>query len=151
MSLLQFFLLASIASMASSFTTIPPITKHFVRRSSSLSASTQLTMKSSPQVPYKFPGTDQYQFIDIYSRLYRDRILLVGQYIDAEVANQIVAILLYLRNEDSNKPITFYFQFPGADLRPALAIYDTIQECKSSGIEITTLNMVRQGEERSNE
>ena len=44
-----------------------------------------------PLVPYKPPGSDYTQFIDIYSRLYRDRIMLVGNFLDEEQANSLIA------------------------------------------------------------
>lgn len=101
-----------------------------------------ITMPSTPpQVPYKAPGTEYWQFVDINQRLYRDRILVLGNYINDEAANQLISILLYLRKEDASKPITLYCNFPGGALRPVMALYDTINECKKTGIEFTTLNM----------
>lgn len=91
-----------------------------------------------PQVPYQPPGSDQHMFVDIYQRLYRDRILLVGSFLDEEQANQLIAVLLYLRFEDPKKPISIYMNVPGALMKPCLAVYDTLQtlECP-----ITTVNL----------
>lgn len=91
-------------------------------------------------VPYQPPGQEYAQFVDIYSRLYRDRIMLIGNFIDEEAANNIIAILLFLRKEDPNKKITLYFNVPGALLRPALAVYDVIGQCRED-CDISTLNL----------
>jgi len=96
--------------------------------------------QGTPMVPWKPPGADYAQFIDIYSRLYRDRILFLGNFIDEDAANNIIAILLYLRQEKPNEKITLYFNIPGALLRPALAVYDIIQQCTES-CEVSTLNL----------
>jgi hypothetical protein len=59
-------------------------------------------------VPYKAPGTDYHRYVGIYQRLYYDRVLLCGQFIDDSVANNIMSILWYLHKEDRNKPIYMY-------------------------------------------
>lgn len=94
----------------------------------------------TPQVPYKPPGSDYAQFIDIYSRFYRDRIMWIGKYIDENAANEIISIILYLRKEDSTGPITLYFNVPGGDLRPSLAVYDLLEQTRQN-CEITTVNL----------
>lgn len=94
----------------------------------------------TPRVPYKPPGSDYAQFIDIYSRFYRDRIMWIGKYIDENAANEIISIILYLRKEDPTGPITLYFNVPGGDLRPSLAIYDLIEQTRQN-CEITTVNL----------
>ena len=68
-------------------------------------------MAGMPLVPYKPPGSDYTQFIDIYRRLYRDRIMLIGSFLDEEQCNNIIAVLLYLKYEDPNKQISLYFNF----------------------------------------
>lgn len=55
--------------------------------------------------------------------MYRDRTLFISKFIDEEVANNLIAILLYLRDEDPREPISMYFNVPGALLRPSLALY----------------------------
>jgi len=72
--------------------------------------------------------------------MYRDRIMMINRYIDENAANDIISIMLYLRKEDSTGPVTFYFNVPGADLRPALAVYDLIVQFRQS-CEITTVNL----------
>jgi len=64
---------------------------------------------------------------DIYSRLLRDRVVFCTGAIDDEMANTIVAQLLFLSNEDSNADINFYINSPGGSVSAGLAIYDTMQ------------------------
>lgn len=64
---------------------------------------------------------------DIYSRLLKDRIVFVGGPIDDDMANLIIAQLLFLEGEDPEKDIGLYVNSPGGGLTPALAIYDTMQ------------------------
>ena len=64
---------------------------------------------------------------DIYSRLLKDRIVFVGGPIDDDMANLIIAQLLFLEGEDPEKDINIYVNSPGGSLTPALAIYDTMQ------------------------
>jgi len=67
---------------------------------------------------------------DIYSRLLKDRIIFIGSAIDNEVANVIVAQLLFLESEDPEKDISFYINSPGGVVTAGLAIYDTMQYIK---------------------
>ena len=64
---------------------------------------------------------------DIYSRLLKDRIIMLGTPIDDEVANLIIAQLLFLQAEDPKKDIDLYINSPGGSVTAGLAIYDTIQ------------------------
>ena len=64
---------------------------------------------------------------DIYSRLLKDRIILLGTAIDDDVATLIVAQLLFLQAEDPKKDIDLYINSPGGSCTAGLAIYDTIQ------------------------
>ena len=64
---------------------------------------------------------------DIYSRLLRDRVVFCSGPIDDEMANTIVAQMLFLSNEDSNADIHFYINSPGGSVSAGLAIYDTMQ------------------------
>ena len=65
--------------------------------------------------------------IDVLSRLLKDRILLLGSEVNDEVANVIVAQMLYLANEDPDKDITLYINSPGGSVSAGMAIYDTMQ------------------------
>lgn len=64
---------------------------------------------------------------DIYSRLLKDRIVFVTGQLDDDMANVIIAQLLFLEAEDPEKDINLYVNSPGGSLTPALAIYDTMQ------------------------
>jgi ATP-dependent Clp protease, protease subunit len=64
---------------------------------------------------------------DIYSRLLRDRIIFVGSQIDDDVANIVIAQLLFLDSEDPSKEISIYINSPGGSLSAGLAIYDTMR------------------------
>lgn len=65
--------------------------------------------------------------MDVISRLLKDRILLLGQAVNDEVANVLVAQLLYLASEDPTKDITLYINSPGGSVSAGMAIYDTMQ------------------------
>jgi ATP-dependent Clp protease, protease subunit len=64
---------------------------------------------------------------DIYSRLLKDRIVFIGSEIDDQVANAVIAQLLFLEKEDSTKDIDIYINSPGGSVVDGLAIYDTMQ------------------------
>ncbi len=67
---------------------------------------------------------------DIYSRLLRDRIIFLGTAIDDDVANLVIAQLLYLESDDPDKDIFFYLNSPGGSVSAGMAIYDTMQYIK---------------------
>jgi ATP-dependent Clp protease protease subunit len=67
---------------------------------------------------------------DIYSRLLKDRIIILGGAIDDNVANLIVAQMLFLECEDPDKDISFYINSPGGVVTSGMAIYDTMQYIK---------------------
>lgn len=89
-----------------------------------------------PKVPYRMPGDTYTQWIDIYNRLYRERIIFLGRDVDDEIANQIIAVMLYLDSEDSGKDIILYINSPGGMVTAGLAIYDTMQHIKSDVVTI---------------
>ena len=64
---------------------------------------------------------------DLYSRLLKERIIFIGTQIDDNVANSVVAQLLYLQSEDATKDIQMYINSPGGVIYAGLAIYDTMQ------------------------
>lgn len=68
---------------------------------------------------------------DIWSRLLKDRIVFLGTAIDDQVANIVVAQLLFLESEDPEKDIMIYVNSPGGSISAGLAIYDTMQYIKS--------------------
>ncbi|GAA0352533.1 ATP-dependent Clp endopeptidase proteolytic subunit ClpP [Bacillus horti] len=67
---------------------------------------------------------------DIYSRLLKDRIIFLGTAIDDQVANSVVAQLLFLASDDPDKDISLYINSPGGSISAGMAIYDTIQHIK---------------------
>ncbi|NWF52611.1 MAG: ATP-dependent Clp endopeptidase proteolytic subunit ClpP [Nitrospirae bacterium] len=67
---------------------------------------------------------------DIYSRLLKDRIIFIGTVIDDNVANTVIAQLLFLQTEDPDKDIHLYINSPGGIVSSGLAIYDTMQYVK---------------------
>jgi ATP-dependent Clp protease, protease subunit len=64
---------------------------------------------------------------DIFSRLLKDRVILLGTAIDSDVANVVIAQLLFLDSEDPGKDIMLYVNSPGGEVAAGLAIYDTMQ------------------------
>mmetsp|Transcript_12993 Transcript_12993/g.24416 ORF Transcript_12993/g.24416 Transcript_12993/m.24416 type:complete len:265 (+) Transcript_12993:141-935(+) len=80
--------------------------------------------RSPPPLPTVEGGSGQ---IDVISRLLKDRILLLGTDVNDEVANVLVAQLLYLANEDPDSDITLYINSPGGSVSAGLAIYDTMK------------------------
>jgi ATP-dependent Clp protease protease subunit len=73
---------------------------------------------------------------DIYSRLLKDRIIFLGTAINDEVANLLIAQLLFLESEDPDKDINFYINSPGGVVTAGLAVYDTMKYIKP---DITTV------------
>jgi ATP-dependent Clp protease protease subunit len=89
-----------------------------------------------PKVPYRMPGEPYSQWIDIYNRLYRERIIFLGRDVDDEIANQIIAVMLYLDSEDPGKDIYLYINSPGGMITSGMAIFDTMQHIKSDVVTI---------------
>ncbi|MGC9347367.1 MAG: ATP-dependent Clp protease proteolytic subunit [Anaerolineae bacterium] len=79
-------------------------------------------------IPYVIESTGRGdRMYDIYSLLLRERIVFLGTPINAQVANVIVAQLLFLDREDSERDISLYINSPGGEISAGLAIYDTMQ------------------------
>ncbi len=89
-----------------------------------------------PSVPYKLPGSTYEQWISIYERLFRERIIFLAEEVDDGIANAIVAYMLYLDSEDPGKPIYLYINSPGGSVTAGMAIYDTMQHIKSEVVTI---------------
>jgi len=97
------------------------------------------------RVPYNIPGSPNWQWINIYTRLSQERIIFVNQPISTGLANTVISAMLYLESEDQTKPIYLYINSYGdpiasgaADrmagmmsVAAGLAIYDTLQHIKS--------------------
>uniref|UniRef100_A0A7S1YGN0 ATP-dependent Clp protease proteolytic subunit n=1 Tax=Grammatophora oceanica TaxID=210454 RepID=A0A7S1YGN0_9STRA len=91
--------------------------------------------KPAPQTPPRNPPplptvTGESGQVDVISRLLKDRILLLGTDVNDEMANVLVAQLLYLAGEDPEADITLYINSPGGSVSAGLAIYDTMQFIK---------------------
>ena len=81
-----------------------------------------------PLIPYVLEKSGREERVyDIYSRLLKDRIVFLGTGINDEVANLVVAELLYLQSEDPKADIHLYINSPGGSISAGLAIYDTMQ------------------------
>ena len=79
-------------------------------------------------VPYVIEDTGRGErSMDIYSRLLKDRIILIGTEINDQVANAVIAQLLFLQTEDPKKDVSIYINSPGGHITAGLAIYDTMQ------------------------
>jgi len=89
-----------------------------------------------PKVAYRIPGAPNAEWVDIYNRMYRERIIFLGKEIDDKLANEIIGVLLYLDSEDNKKPIYIYINSAGGSVIAGLSIYDTMQHIKSPVITI---------------
>lgn len=89
-----------------------------------------------PSVAYRMPGSPYEQWISIYERLFRERIIFLSEEVNDSIANAIVAYLLYLDSDDNSKPIYLYINSPGGSVTAGMAIYDTMQHIKSEVITI---------------
>jgi len=88
-------------------------------------------MKNQMYVPMVIEQTGRVErAYDIYSRLLKDRIIFIGTPIDDNIANVVIAQLLFLQMEDVNKDISLYVNTPGGAITAGLAMYDTIQFIK---------------------
>ena len=92
----------------------------------------KITNNSSQLVPMVIEKTNQgyERSYDIYSRLLKERIIFLAGQIDDNVANLVIAQMLFLQFEDPKKEITLYINSPGGSVNAALAIYDTMQFVK---------------------
>jgi len=108
------------------------------KKTSKLSSNLKMMPIGVPKVAYRVPGAPSADWVDIYNRLYRERIIFLGQEIDDEIANQIIAVMLYLDSEDNSKPIYLYINSPGGSVISGLAMYDTMKHIKS---EVVTINV----------
>ncbi len=82
---------------------------------------------------------------DLYSRLLKDRIIFVGTPINDQVANAIVAQLLFLESDDSDKDIFMYINSPGGDVTSGLGIYDTMRYVKPEIVTVCVGQAVSMG------
>lgn len=90
-------------------------------------------------VPY-YPNkaSKDYQWMDIYNALGRDRTLFVSRYLDDESCNQLIASLIWLQGQNNKDPITLYFNVPGCQIKPAFAVFDVMRRMTCPLITINT-------------
>nr|YP_009484232.1 ClpP [Ailanthus altissimus]AVQ55013.1 ClpP [Ailanthus altissimus] len=79
-----------------------------------------------PKVPFRGRGDKNPSWIDI-NRLYRERLLFLGQMVDSEISNQLIALMVYLSIENETKDLYLFINSPGGWVIPGIAIYDTMQ------------------------
>jgi ATP-dependent Clp endopeptidase proteolytic subunit ClpP len=91
-----------------------------------------------PKVAYRAPGSTSGDWVDIYNRLYRERIIFLGQEVDEEIANQIIAVMLFMESEEAGRPIHLYVNSPGGSVIAGLAMCDTMGHISS---EVATINV----------
>ncbi|XP_055821375.1 ATP-dependent Clp protease proteolytic subunit-related protein 2, chloroplastic [Solanum dulcamara] len=94
----------------------------------------QVTMMpiGTPKVPYRNPTDASWQWVDLWNALYRERVIFIGEEINEEFSNQILATMLYLDSIDDSKKLFMFINGPGGDLTPTMAIYDTMQSLKTA-------------------
>nr|YP_009734384.1 ATP-dependent Clp protease proteolytic subunit [Cercis canadensis]AHI95892.1 clp protease proteolytic subunit [Cercis canadensis]AWT40579.1 clp protease proteolytic subunit [Cercis chuniana]QIJ98651.1 ATP-dependent Clp protease proteolytic subunit [Cercis canadensis]QWK41461.1 ATP-dependent Clp protease proteolytic subunit [Cercis chinensis] len=83
-----------------------------------------------PKVPFRSPGEEDASWVDVINRLYRERLLFVGQGIDNELSNQLIGLMVYLSMEDDTKDLYLFINSPGGWVIPGISIYDTMQFVK---------------------
>nr|YP_009924767.1 ATP-dependent Clp protease proteolytic subunit [Melia azedarach]QNH69051.1 ATP-dependent Clp protease proteolytic subunit [Melia azedarach] len=80
-----------------------------------------------PKVPFRSPGEKNASWVDVYNRLYRERLLFLGQMIDSEISNQLIGLMVYLSIENETKDLYLFINSPGGWVIPGIAVYDTMQ------------------------
>ena len=89
-----------------------------------------------PKVPFRLPGEPSAQWVDLYNRLYRERVLFLCQDLDDELSNQLIGIMLYLNAEEEAKDFYIYINSPGGSVTCGIAVYDIVNYIDS---DVTTL------------
>lgn len=89
-----------------------------------------------PKVPFRLPGEPSAQWVDLYNRLYRDRVLFLCQELDDELANQLIGIMVFLSAEDKSKELYIYINSPGGSVTCGIAVYDGMNYAKA---DVTTI------------
>jgi ATP-dependent Clp protease, protease subunit len=104
-----------------------------------------MAVDSPMYVPYQLPGSQQWQWVNIFTRMSEERIIFLNQALNMGVANSLISAMLYLDSKDSGKPISLYINSYGDPVATgqanessgfmavssALSIYDTMQQVKS--------------------
>nr|ASY96768.1 ATP-dependent Clp protease proteolytic subunit [Cucumis melo var. momordica]ASY96942.1 ATP-dependent Clp protease proteolytic subunit [Cucumis melo var. cantalupo]ASY97029.1 ATP-dependent Clp protease proteolytic subunit [Cucumis melo var. cantalupo]ASY97290.1 ATP-dependent Clp protease proteolytic subunit [Cucumis melo var. flexuosus] len=79
-----------------------------------------------PKVPFRSPGEEDASWVDL-NRLYRERLLFLGQEVDSDISNQLISLMVYLSMEDDTKDLYLFINSPGGGVISGLGIYDTMQ------------------------
>lgn len=77
-----------------------------------------------PKVPYLIPGDEDASWIDLYNRLYQERLLFLGQEINSEISNQISGLMVYLSLEDKTRDLYLFINSPGGEVISGMGIFD---------------------------
>lgn len=79
-----------------------------------------------PKVPFLIPGDEDASWIDLYNRLYQERLLFLGQGINSEISNQLVGLMVYLSLEDKTKDLYLFINSPGGEVIPGMGMFDAM-------------------------
>ena len=79
-----------------------------------------------PKVPFRTPGEPTAQWVDLFNRLSRDRVLFLCSELKEDLANQLIGIMLFLNAEEEQKELYLYINSPGGSLTCGIAVYDSI-------------------------
>ena len=80
-----------------------------------------------PKVPFRLPEDDDASWVDLYNRLFQERLLFLGQEVNSEISNQLVGLMVYLSLEDKNKDLYLFINSPGGEVISGMAIFDIMQ------------------------
>ena len=89
-----------------------------------------------PKVPFRIPGEPTAQWVDLFNRLYRDRVLFLCNELKDELANQLIGIMLFLNGEEERKGLFMYINSPGGSVTCGIGVYDTMHFIDA---EVTTI------------
>nr|YP_009104925.1 proteolytic subunit 2 of clp protease [Watanabea reniformis]AIT93560.1 proteolytic subunit 2 of clp protease [Watanabea reniformis] len=89
-----------------------------------------------PKVPFRIPGEPTAQWVDLFNRLYRDRVLFLCNELKDELANQLIGIMLFLNGEEESKGLFMYINSPGGSVTCGIGVYDTMHFIDA---EVTTI------------
>ena len=84
-----------------------------------------------PKVPYLMPGDDEASWVDLYHRLYEERLLFLGQEVNSEISNQLSGLMIFLSLQDNTKDLYLFINSPGGEVISGMAMFDTMQFVKA--------------------
>nr|UXE31002.1 Clp protease proteolytic subunit [Ostreobium quekettii] len=79
-----------------------------------------------PKVPFRLPGEPDAQWVDLYNRMFRERILFLCQDLGDELANQLIGVMLYLNSEENGQDLYIYINSPGGSVTCGIGVYDIV-------------------------